>query len=92
MNPFGVLHGDEVAVDDAIGVEGPDDIGVIQPAHELHLALESGKRPFARDVSRIEDFQRDDATHHSVTGLVDLAHRALTEEIEDDVAPEDQGL
>ena len=90
--PLRILHGDEVAVADAIGIEGPDHVRVIQSAHQLHLALETGERPGASDVSRLENLQGDDPAHHSVRGLVDLAHRTLAEELEDDIAAEAQAL
>ncbi len=90
--PRHVLHGDEVVFADAIGIEGTDHVGVVQAADELHLAPESGERLAIGDASRIEDLQGDDPAHHPVPGLVDAAHPALAEEVEDDVAAEDQAL
>ena len=78
-----------MAVGNAIGIKGPNHVGVIQTAHELHLAVEPGERAGAvGDVSRIENLQGDDPAHHPVPCLVDLAHRALAEELEDDVTAE----
>ena len=85
-----ILHHDVKNFVDLIGVEGADDVGMIEPADQLHLALEPGDHSLVRGDLRRDDLERDGPVHHRVMGLVDPAHRAGADPIENDVTAHDQ--
>ena len=58
---------------------GADDLGVVEPADGLHLALEACDGPLVLDAALGQHLQRDDALQLGVQCLVDRAHAAVPE-------------
>ena len=61
------------------GVVGADDLRVVEPADGLHLALEARDGPLVLDAALGHDLQRDHAIQLGVQCLVDRAHAAVPE-------------
>jgi hypothetical protein len=80
------VHHHVVHVVELADVDHPDHVGVAQPARELGLALEAlldlriGQQP------RVQHLDRERAADLDVARLVDHAHRALAEPVQDLVA------
>ena len=68
-----------------VGVEGGDDVGVLQPAGGLDLALEPRTAVLSRANEGGRIFTRDDAAELAMPGLEDHAHAAGAELVEDQV-------
>ena len=87
-----ILHHDVEDLLELVGVEGPYHVGMIEPADQLHLALKPGDDPIVRGDLRRDDLERDHPVHHDMMGLVDSAHRAGADPVEDDVTADDQAV
>src|SRR5262249_54524962 len=74
------------------GVEGADDVGVVEQGAALGLAVEAVDVVLAADQVVVEDLQRDLAVVPAVVAEVDGAHAALAEPAEDAVVAEAAGL
>ena len=73
-----------------VGVEGSNDVGMIEPAHQLHLALKPRHHAFVGAISGAMIFSATDPVHHCVMGFVDPAHRPRADPVEDHVTADDQ--
>ena len=90
--PGHVLHHDVQDLVDLVGVEGTHDVGMVEPADQLHLALKPGHDPLVRRDLRRDDLERDHPVHHRVMRLVNPPHRARADAVENDVAADDQAM
>ena len=78
-----VLHGDEEA---AVGVVAPevehvDDVGVVEAAGRLGLALEAAHQRGVFEQRRLEHLEADEPIEGEMAGAVDLAHAALADQL-----------
>ncbi len=74
------LHDEEVQTAGLVGVEGGDDVRVLQLRRRPHLLLEALHAGRVVDQGWIDDLERDQALHPPVFRLVDGAHAALAEQ------------
>ena len=71
-----VLHDQHQQVADLVGVEGPDDVLVPEPARRPHLVEEAVQRLGPAGQVFIDDLDGHLRAHHAVLGEVDGAHAA----------------
>jgi hypothetical protein len=83
-----VFHDDVEHAAVRVGVVRTDDVGMVEPADQLHLSLESGDGSLVRRVFGRDDLHGDDPPHQRVVRLVDSPHRPGSNPIEDDVLPD----
>jgi len=79
VKPLDILHDQEMPVAHLARVHGPHDVRVFQLADGLHLLLEAGDPLRVVHGARQEDFDRHELVELGVQGLVDRAHPALAE-------------
>jgi hypothetical protein len=85
-----VLHGDEEpAVLRAAEVDHLDDIGVVEAARGLGLALEAAHQRGVLEQRGLEQLQADGPVEREVARLVHLAHPALPDQVLDHEAAGD---
>ena len=82
VGPVDVFHDQIMPALDLVGVEGGDDVGVMQLGGGANLALEH-----LHGLGRLHELRRQhldghDALHRHVHGLVDPAHAALPQLVE----------
>ena len=90
--PLDVLQGQ---VGDALffaHVEGSHDVRVVELGAGAHLAHEPGPGLWVGAVPRGQDFERHGAFHATVLGLVDLAHAAGADAVQNRVRPDEEPL
>lgn len=73
------LHHQELGALDLSGVGGPHDVGMVEAADGLHLALESGHRPCVRHPPAGQDLQGHLPSQAAVQGLIDRSHAAAAQ-------------
>ena len=83
VQPLDILHDQHRAAVDFAGVVGADDLRVVQPADGLHLAFEACDGPLVLDVALGQHLDRDNPVELGVQGLVDGAHAAVPELLEE---------
>src|SRR5262249_24268694 len=74
------------------GVEGADDVRVIELGRGAHLAFEELTGPLGVHEVRGENLQGDDAVHRLVLGLEDAAHDAAADAIENAILTERESV
>jgi hypothetical protein len=74
-----------VQVAHSLGVEGPDDAGVVQDGSRLDLVAEPGDRLFIPQQVRANRLDGDEPVHQFVPGLPYLPHAARTDEAKEPV-------
>ena len=79
VHALGILHHQDRLAVDLAGVHGADDIGVIDPAHRLHLAIEAGLCHRVRGAVVWKDLQGDDLVQPHLPRLVHDPHAAFAE-------------
>src|SRR5262249_12639096 len=72
-------RGQEVCTSDGPGVEGADDVAVVEPADNFHFAVESADHLGVRHEFLANDLQGNDAIHGQLPGLVNFPHAAFAE-------------
>ena len=90
VDPFDVFHDEEVGAADLVGVDGPDDVGVVELRGGADLALEAADGVGVLQALLADDLDGDDAAELPVAGLEDGAHAALAEALQQDVGAEQQ--
>ena len=86
VDPLDELHDQKVRAASLVGVEGADNVGVVQLGRRLHFALETLDRLGIVEQLGVDDLQGDEAIHLLVSGLVDGAHASLPQQLKDLVA------
>lgn len=69
-----------------VGIEGGHDVGMVELGGGPHLLLKPGQSTRMIQQVRIDDLERDCASHVPVLGQIDGAHAALTEKPDHAVA------
>ncbi len=88
--PIDVLHHQVIALTNPIGIDCPDNVGMIDRCGELNLSFEPGHRDFVFDQVGRHDLQRDDSLERAAFGFQHRTHATLTEHIEQPVFPQEQ--
>ena len=83
---FHVVHGDELDVARRADVEDADDVAVGDETGQDQFLLEALQNVGIVGQFAADDFQGDDAVQLAVHGLVDRAHAAFAEHLQDFVA------
>ena len=79
VEPLDVFHHEHRRAVDLPGVVGADDVVMVQLADGLHLAFEAGDRPRVLRAARRKHLERDHPIELGVQGLVDRAHAAVAQ-------------
>ncbi len=82
VHPIDQLHDQETRALDFPGVQGLDDVRMVQSSDGLHLAFESGHGALIGQSSGGQHFERHLAPQARVAGLVHGAHAALAQLVE----------
>ena len=85
-----VLHDEEGDAPGLVGVVGRDDVGVRQRRRRPDLPAEPPELLRGIDGAGGQDLQGDDPIHRAVEGPEDDAHAAGAEQVQDDVAVDQQ--
>ncbi len=86
------LHDQELDAARLAGVKGPHDVRMIQSSDRLHLAAETAQRLGIIKVTVRQDLQGDRLVEIDLAGLVDDAHAAATEFLQQFVVAQPAGL
>ena len=73
-----------------VGVEGADDVGVVELGGGADLAVEAANGVGVVQPLLADELQGDDLAELPVAGLEDLAHAALAQPLQQDVGAEQQ--
>ena len=72
------------------GVVGVDDVGVIELAQHLDLAVEAAHHIRVQEEFLANDLECHDPVHELVPGLEDLPHAPFAEPFQQEIRPQDQ--
>jgi hypothetical protein len=84
--PLDILHDEEVQAAGLVGVEGGDDVGVLQPGRRPHLLVEALQRGAVAHQAGVDHLEGDQPLHAPVFGLVDRPHAALADQAQHPIA------
>jgi hypothetical protein len=84
--PLHELHDEHRDRPDLLGIEGGDDVRVLEPRRGLHLLAEPFDRAGMFEQPRANHFERNRSLHEGVFGLVHRSHAAATEQLADPIA------
>src|SRR5205814_1950196 len=75
---------------DLIGVEGLDDIGMVELSGRQNLAAKPGARPLIFEQCRRDDLESHDSIHEHMPRLVNAPEAAFAEVLEQPILTEDK--
>ena len=90
VGPLHVLHDEQMRTIYFVGVEGADDVRVVELGGGADLALEAAHRVGVVEAFLADELEGDDVTELPVAGLEDLAHAARAQPFQQDVGAEQQ--
>jgi hypothetical protein len=90
--PLEVLHDQQLGSAVLLGVEGEDDVGVVQLGRRPYLPLEAADRVGAVQALLADELDGDGPAQVPVPGLEDLSHAALTQPLLKDVGSQNKLL
>ncbi len=84
--PVDELHGNEHGTAEQTDIVNRDHVRVLQARQCLSLPQES--LAAGRAIGRLQELERDHSVEFGIVGLVDHAHPALAEQVEQHVSPD----
>ncbi len=87
-----IFHDQEKSAGDFIGVEGADDVGMIELSGGADFPLETLDRLRVDGAVLADDLDGDDAAQAALPGLVHRAHAAFPQAVEEDIGAQGQVL
>ena len=90
VTAFDEIHHQEMDAAVFVGVDGGDDVGMLEPAGGLDFAAKSHDGLTIAREGRRQDLQSTDSAQAAVASLEHHAHSALTELVEDDVVADQE--
>src|SRR5262245_65170026 len=92
VDALDILHGNVVTFGSHIGVDGPDQVGMIEPGSDLDLAGKAADDNRIAEQVLANNLEGDDAAELPVSGLEHLSHATLAKALQHHVVAQEQFL